>query len=105
MQRGVGSMEYAAVAIAILGFTIGATFRFRFLLGIVLLLVPICLTFSISRGYGLLATILMIVVPQAILQGGYFLGLLGRGAISAAQRKLIALSKTQTKQIRRRQDG
>ena len=26
-------MEYTAVAIAILGFTIGATFRLRFLLG------------------------------------------------------------------------
>jgi hypothetical protein len=98
-------MEYTAVAIAILGFTIGATFRLRVLLGIVLLLLPICLIFSVSRGYGLLATILMVVVPQAILQGGYFLGLLGRGAISLAQRKMIGLSRTQAEQMRRRQDS
>jgi hypothetical protein len=98
-------MEYAAVAIAILGFTIGATFRLRFLLGIVLLLLPICLIFSVSRGYGLLDTILMVMVPQAILQGSYFLGLLGRGAISLAQRKLIGLSRAHTEQMRRRQDS
>jgi len=97
-------MEYAAVTIAILGLTIGTTFRLRFLLGIVLLLLPISLVFSVSRGYGLLATVLMIVVPQVILQGGYFFGLLGRAVFSVTQRKLIGLSKTQTEQIRRGQD-
>jgi hypothetical protein len=98
-------MEYAAVAIAILGLVIGATFRLRFLLGIVLLLLPVSLVFSISRGYGLEATVLMVVVPQAMLQVGYFLGLLGRGAFSVIQRRLVGLSKTQPEQIRRRQDG
>lgn len=97
-------MEYAAVAIAILGLVVGATFRLRFLLGIVLLLLPISLVFSVSHGYGLLTTVLMIVVPQAILQGGYFLGLLGRAAFSITQRKLIDLSKTQAEHIRHRQD-
>lgn len=97
-------MEYAGVAIAILGFIIGATFRLRFLLGIVLLLLPISLVFSVSHGYGLLATVAMVVVPQALLQGGYFLGLLGRAAFSITQRKLTALSKAQTEQIRRRHD-
>jgi hypothetical protein len=98
-------MEYAAVAIAILGLIIGATFRLRFLLGIVLLLLPISLAFSVSRGYGFLATVLMVVVPQAILQGGYFLGLLGRTTFSIAQRKLTGLSKAQAEQLRRRQDS
>jgi hypothetical protein len=97
-------MEYAAVAIAILGLIIGATFRLRFLVGIVLLLLPVSLVFSVSRDYGVSATVLMIVVPQAILQGGYFLGLLGRAAFSITQRKVIGLSKTQPEQIRRRQD-
>jgi heme O synthase-like polyprenyltransferase len=97
-------MEYAAVAIAILGVVIGATFRVRFLLGIVLLLLPVCLIFSVSHGYAFLATVLMIVVPQGILQGGYFLGLLGRTAFAVTQRKLTGLSKTQTEQVRRRHD-
>jgi hypothetical protein len=97
-------MAYAAVAIATLGLVIGATFRLRFLLGIVLLLLPISLVFSVSHRYGFLATILMIVVPQAILQSGYFLGLLGRTAFSITQRKLIGLSKTQTERVRRGQD-
>jgi hypothetical protein len=97
-------MEYAAVAIAILGLIIGATFRLRFLLGIVLFLLPASLVFSVFHGYGLLATVLMIVVPQAILQSGYFLGLLGRAAFLITQRKLIGLSKTQAEQIRHRQD-
>jgi hypothetical protein len=97
-------MEYTAIAIAILGLIIGATFRLRFLLGIVLLMLPISLVFSISHGYSFLATVLMIVVPQAILQGGYFLGLLGRAAFSITQRKLIGLSKAQTEQVRRRHD-
>lgn len=39
-------MQYAAVAIAILGLVIGATFRLRFLLGIVLLLLPVSLVFG-----------------------------------------------------------
>jgi hypothetical protein len=98
-------MEYAAVAIAILGFIIGATFRLRFLLGIVLLLLPISLAFSVSHGYGFLATVLMVVVPQAILQGSYFLGLLGRTTFSITQRKLIGLSKAQAEELRRRQDS
>ncbi|HVX75126.1 MAG TPA: hypothetical protein VHB49_03295 [Bradyrhizobium sp.] len=98
-------MEYAAVAIAILGFTVGATFRLRFLLGIVVLLLAISLVFSFSHGYGFLGTVLMIIVPQAILQGGYFLGLVGRATFSVIQRKLIGLSRTQAEQIRHRQDG
>jgi hypothetical protein len=98
-------MEYAAVAIATLGLIIGATFRLRFLLGIVLLLFPISLIFSISRAYGLQATILMVVVPQALLQAGYFLGLLGRAGFLVVQRRVIGLPKTQPEQIRRRQDG
>jgi hypothetical protein len=97
-------MEYAAVAVAILGLIIGATFRLKLLVGMVLLLLPICLVFSVSRGYGLGATILMIIVPQAVLQAGYFLGLLSRAMFSVTQRKLIGLSKTQTEQIRRGQD-
>jgi hypothetical protein len=98
-------MEYAAVAIATLGLIIGATFRLRFLLGIVLLLFPISLLFSISHGYGLQATVLMVVVPQALLQAGYFLGLLGRAGFLIVQRRVIGLSKTQPEQIRHRRDG
>jgi hypothetical protein len=77
----------------------------RFLLGIVLVLFPVSLVYSISRGYGLEATVLMVVVPQALLQAGYFLGLLGRAGFLVAQRRLIGLSKTQTERIRPHQDG
>jgi hypothetical protein len=97
-------MEYAAVAIAILGWTIGATFRLRFVLGIIILVLVISFVASLSHGSGLWDRALIIVVPQAILQGGYFLGLLSRSFFSLVHRKLT-LPRAEAENLRHRQDG
>ena len=45
-------MEYAAIAIAILGCAVGATFRLRFLLVIIVLVLAISVVFSLFHGSG-----------------------------------------------------
>jgi hypothetical protein len=60
-------MGFAAIAIVMLGATIGATFRLRFLLGMIVLILAITLLFALSHDYGFLGTLLFIVVSQALL--------------------------------------
>ncbi len=98
-------MEYAAIAIALLGCAVGATFRLRFLLGVIGLVLAISVIFSLSHNYGLWDKVLIIMVPQAILQGGYFLGLVGRGIFSLGQRKLTSLSSEEAEHLRHPQDS
>ena len=98
-------MEYAAIAIAILGCAVGATFRLRFLLGVILLVLAISIVFSLSHGSGPWGKVLIIMVPQAILQAGYFLGLAGRGIFSFIQRKLTSLSREEAEHLRHPQDS
>jgi hypothetical protein len=97
-------MHYAAIALAILGWTIGATFRLRFLLGIILLVLVISFVATLFHGSGLWDKALIIVVPQAILQGCYFLGLVSRSFFSFLQRKLT-FSKAEPEHLRHPQDG
>jgi hypothetical protein len=97
-------MQYAAIAVAILGCAVGATFRLRFLLGVILLVLAISLVFSLSHGSGLWDKVLIILVPQAVLQGGYFVGLVSRGFFSFVQRKL-SFARGEAEQLRRQQDG
>jgi len=97
-------MQCAAVAVAILGCVVGATFRLRFLLGVVLLVLTISLVFSLSHGSGLWDKVLIILVPQAVLQGGYFVGLVSRGVFSFLHAKL-SFARGQAEQLRRQQDG
>jgi hypothetical protein len=104
-KAGRTFMEYTAIAVATLGWTVGITFRLRFLLGVVILLFVISLVFSFSREYGLRDTALIILVPQAILQGSYFLGLVSRAIFSMVQRKLITLSRPETQHVRRQRDS
>ena len=97
-------MEYAAVAVAMLGCAVGATFRLRFLLGVVLLVLAISLVLLLSHGSGLWGKVLIILVPQALLQGGYFVGLVGRGVFFFVQRRL-SFARAEADQFRRQQDG
>lgn len=79
-------MGNAAVALALLGFAIGALFRLRILLSILALMVVISIVFSLARGYGFLDTALTIMAVQTIVQGSYFLGLVIRALLTAAYR-------------------
>jgi hypothetical protein len=71
-------MEYYAVGLAVLGGAVGAAFRWKVLLPIIGLLPFASIIFSISRGFGLVDTTIVILVAEAILQGGYLVGLLIR---------------------------
>ena len=79
-------MESAAVALAILGFAVGMLFRLKILLVILLLLLVASIIFSVAYGFTFLDTALTIMVAQAIVQGCYFLGLVIRFLLTAANR-------------------
>jgi hypothetical protein len=102
---GGHSMQYAAVALVVLGWIIGAAFQLWFLLGAIALLLIISLVFSLSHGFTLWDTILIVMVAQAILQVSYFLGLLSRGIFSFAQRKLTIFSRAEAEHLRKPQDS
>ncbi|XIA64878.1 hypothetical protein ACFIOY_40050 [Bradyrhizobium sp. TZ2] len=76
-------MEYAATALAILGFAVGIAFRFKVLLPIIGVLLLASVVFSLASGFSFLDTALTVLTGQAILQGSYFLGLLIRAIIRA----------------------
>ena len=71
-------MDFAAITVAILGVCVGASFRLRFLLGLILLTLAITLVFALSYSHTFLNSLLIIIVAQVLLQGGYFTGLMGR---------------------------
>ncbi|MGA7807976.1 hypothetical protein [Bradyrhizobium sp.] len=73
-------MGYAAIGLAILGFAVGAAFRFYALLPIIGLTLVSSVAFSFHGGFTFLETGLTIIVAQSILQGFYVLGLVARAA-------------------------
>jgi hypothetical protein len=79
-------MGSAAVALAILGFAVGAVFRLRILLSVLALILVASVFFSLSRGFSFLDTALTIIAVQCIVQGSYFLGLVVRAVLTAAYR-------------------
>jgi len=81
-------MEYIAVALAIFGMIIGLRFRFRVLLPFVLLLPLLCVAFALTNRIGAIETLQMILAAEAVLQGGYVIGLTVRASYKAIQRKM-----------------
>jgi hypothetical protein len=79
-------MGYAAFSLAILGFAVGAVFRFKVLLAILALLLLVSVVFSLACGFNFLDTALTIMAVQTILQGSYFLGLVARAFFAADHR-------------------
>jgi hypothetical protein len=79
-------MEGAIIALAILGFAVGVLFRLKILLAILALLLLASIAFSLACGFSFLGTALTIIVVQSVVQGSYFVGLLVRAALAAAQR-------------------
>ena len=77
-------MEYAAIALGILGAAVGVVFRLKVLLPIIALLLLASIAFSLARGFSFLDTALTIFAAQAILQGSYFLGFVIRAIFAAA---------------------
>jgi hypothetical protein len=71
-------MGDAAIALAILGFAVGALFRLKILLSILGLLLLVSIVYSLSRGFTFLDAALTVVAVQGIVQASYFLGLVAR---------------------------
>jgi hypothetical protein len=91
-------MMYTALSLAILGFAVGAVFRFKILLLMVALLFVFSVAFSLTRGTNFLDGLLTIMAAQALLQGSYFLGLVARTFFTVA-------SVTQSDLLSRRFSG
>jgi hypothetical protein len=65
-------------------------------------MLPITLLFALSYSHTLLESLLIIVVAQALVQGGYFVGLVGRVFFSRVQRKLTGSSGTKADRLQQR---
>lgn len=76
-------MEYSAVGLAVIGAAAGIAFRWKVLLPIIIVVPFATLAFSIPRGLGLRDTAIIVIVAEAVLQGGYCVGLLIRLAATA----------------------
>jgi hypothetical protein len=61
-------------------------FQLKALLPILAALLIVSVVFSLVHGFGFLDTALTIMVAQAIVQGGYFLGLMIRAFFSSSGR-------------------
>ncbi len=68
----------------------GLRFRFRALLPFALLVLFVTIFLTLNQRLGGLETVLAVLATQAILQGGYFVGVIIRALFRAYQRKLIA---------------
>jgi hypothetical protein len=75
-------MEYAALALAVLGLVLGVAFRLKVLLLFLALLVIVSAIFAIGTGWGFPGTLLTIFVAQSIVQVSYFVGVVGRSMMT-----------------------
>lgn len=76
-------MEYAAIALAILGFAVGTVFRLQVLLSVIVLLLFLSIAYSFSSGLSLFEGLLTIMSVQTVIQGSYFLGLIVRAVFES----------------------
>jgi hypothetical protein len=85
-------MIYSAIGLAVIGAAVGFVFRWKVLLPIIVVLPIAAIIFSASRGLSHGDTAIVVIVAEAILQGGYFAGLLMRLVSSASMRSTGARS-------------
>ena len=69
-------MVYSAIGLAVIGIGAGLAFRWKVLLPVIVLLPLAAVMFSVSSGFGYKDSAIVIFVAEAILQGGYIIGLL-----------------------------
>ena len=79
-------MTYSAVGLAVIGAAVGLAFRWKVLLPVIVLLPFVAIIFSVSRGLDHRDTAIVVIVAEAVLQGGYFAGLLIRFILTASIR-------------------
>jgi hypothetical protein len=98
-------MGIAAIAVAILGVALGLTFRLRFLLGVILTALVMTTIFVSTQSYGVLKSLLIIVVAQVLLQSGYFAGLVARGVFFRVWGKLAGLPRAEAERLQQHREG
>ena len=86
-------MEYAAVALAVFGTIVGLRYRFRVLLPFVVLVFLASVVFSPFVHLSAIETLLTILAAEAVLQGGYVVGLIVRASFKDTQRELPVSSE------------
>lgn len=79
-------MEYAAIALAVMGFGLGVTFRFKVLLPILVLLLIVSIVYTATQGFNFLRVALAIIEVQSIVQVGYFFGIVLRAVVAGVRR-------------------
>lgn len=75
---------YSAIGLAVLGAAIGLVFRWKVLLPVIVLLPFAAIILSVSRGLSYRDAAIVVIVAEAVLQGGYFAGLLMRYVFDAS---------------------
>ena len=85
-------MIYPAIGLAVIGAAVGLAFRWKVLLPLIVLLPVAAIIFSVSHGLSHGHTAIVVIVAEAILQGGYFAGLLVRLVSSSSMRSTWAKS-------------
>jgi hypothetical protein len=82
-------MGYAAIALAVLGFAIGALFRLQVILVVIALLLLFSIVLSFGSRLSFSDSLMMIMAVQTVVQGSYFLGLLARSALASHSQRHI----------------
>lgn len=80
-------MEYAVIALAVVGFGLGVAFRFKVLLPILAILLVVSIVYTAAHSFSFLSAALAVVEVQSIVQVGYFFGVVLR-AIFAGMRRM-----------------
>jgi hypothetical protein len=68
-------LEYPSIALAVIGFAVGMTFRLKVLFVILIPLVPATIIFALGNGHGFPSTASIIMTAQCVVQGSFFIGL------------------------------
>ena len=92
LDREGTNMMYFAAGLAVIGAAAGSAFRWKVLLPIIVLLPFAAIVLSVSHSSNLENTVIVVLVAEAILQGGYFVGLLIRFFATAVMRSAGAHS-------------
>lgn len=79
-------MGYAAIALAVVGFGLGVTFRFKVLLPVLVLLLVISIVYTVMQGFSFPRAALAVVEVQSIVQVGYFFGVVLRAVVAGMRR-------------------
>jgi len=98
-------MGIAAIAVAILGVALGLTCRLRFLLAVILTALVMTTVFVSTQSYGVLKSLLVIVVAQVLLQSGFFAGLVARSVFSRVSGKLAGLPRPEAERLQQHREG